>query len=149
MNAKQNIQMGMLIKIREADKGIMPAAGGTGEHDVETAGQLIPRIGLLLILAAGITLSVLITLAIIQFMRPRPYIARDRVKRGRLLLDQNAWIDFCSLIAASGAAAAGILVLIKGLQILPGIMLLSIGAGLAAGYLIRLRARLRGWQPEF
>ena len=25
MNAKQNIQMGMLIKIREADKEIMPA----------------------------------------------------------------------------------------------------------------------------
>ena len=156
MSAKQNIQIGMLIKIREADKEIMPAAGGTGGHEMETVGQLIPRIGLLLILAAGITLSVLITLAIIQFMRPRPYVVRDRVKRGRLLLDQNAWLDFCSLIAASGAAAAGIFVLIKGLQILPGIMLVSIGTGLAGGYLIRLRARLRGcaaarlrgWQPE-
>ena len=115
---------------------------------METVGQLIPKIGILLILAAGIIVNVWITLAIIKFMRPRPYVARGRVQPSRLLLDQNAWLDFCSLIAASGAAAAGIFMLIQGLQILPGMVLVSIGAGLAGGCLLRLRARMRGWQRE-
>ena len=114
---------------------------------METVGQLIPTIGILIILAAGIIVNVLITLAIIESIRPRPYVARGRVQPGRLLLDQNAWLEFCSMIVASGAAA-GIFVLIQGLQILPGMVLVSIGAGLAGGCLLRLRARMRGWQPE-